>query len=107
LDIPPSATVAQQSITINLPSSHNLLTVRPTLASSTPLRQIKLATLMGMQRLNPTSGEATTLNYDIQLPPGMSKVDVEAIAGPARGVPKTGGSEVDYERVSIFFNVLR
>lgn len=108
LDIPPSSTLSQQNITITLPPSHHLLTVRPTLAASANERQMKLVALMGMQRLHP-AGDASTLAYDIQLHPGTTKVDFEAISGPARGVPKSGppGSEVDYERVTIFFNLLR
>lgn len=85
-----------------------MLTIRATLAAVTPQRQIKVVALMGVQRLHP-SGEASGLAYDIQLHPGTTKVDLEAIAGPARGVRKSGppGSDVDYERVTIFFNLLR
>ncbi|KAJ6149946.1 hypothetical protein N7471_001145 [Penicillium samsonianum] len=108
LDVPPSSLVSQQNITVHLPPSHNILTVRPRLAASTSQRQVKIVTLMGMQHLH-SSGDATTLSYDIHLHPGMTKVDLEAIAGPARGVPKSGppGSDVDYERVTLFFNLLR
>ncbi|KAJ5986834.1 hypothetical protein N7451_011199 [Penicillium sp. IBT 35674x] len=108
LDVPPSSTLSQQTITIPLPPSHHLLTVRPTLTASTAQRQVKVVALMGTQRLHAT-GDASTLAYDIQLHPGTTKVDFEAIAGPARGAPKSGppGSEVDYERVTIFFNLLR
>jgi chromatin structure-remodeling complex subunit RSC4 len=109
LDIPPSATLSQQSITINLPASHNLLTIRPTLVSGTAQRHVKMVALVGMQRLHPSAADASGLAYDIPLHPGTTKVDLEAIAGPARGVPKTGppGSEIDYERVTIFLNLLR
>ncbi|KAJ5806150.1 uncharacterized protein N7503_003752 [Penicillium pulvis] len=108
LDIPPSSTLSQQTITIPLSPSHHLLTVRPTLTASTAQRQVKVVAMMGTQRLHAT-GDASTLAYDIQLQPGTTKVDLEAIAGPARGAPKSGppGSEVDYERVTIFFNLLR
>ncbi|KAJ5504689.1 Bromodomain [Penicillium fimorum] len=108
LDIPPSSLVSQQNITIHLPPSHNILTVRPRLAPSTSQRQVKIVALMGTQRLH-SSGDAITLSYDIHLHPGMTKVDLEAIAGPARGVPKSGppGSDVDYERVTLFLNLLR
>ncbi|KAJ5628356.1 hypothetical protein N7490_010584 [Penicillium lividum] len=108
LDIPPSSKLSQQTITIPLPPSHHLLTIRPTLMVGTAQRQVKVVALMGMQRLHPT-GDASTLAYDIQLHAGTTKVDLEAIAGPARGAPKSGppGSEVDYERVTIFFNLLR
>ena len=108
LDIPPSPTLSQQTITIHLPPSHHLLTVRPTLAAGTAQRQVKIVAMIGMQRLHP-SGDASTLAYDIELHPGTTKVDFEAISGPARGAPKSGppGSEVDYERVTIFFSLLR
>ncbi|KAI2701395.1 hypothetical protein CBS147372_4448 [Penicillium roqueforti] len=108
LDIPPSSLVSQQNITVHLPPSHSILTVRLHLAASTSQRQVKIVTLVGMQRLHP-SGDGTTLSYDIHLHPGMTKVDLEAIAAPARGVPKSGppGSDVDYERVTLFFNLLR
>jgi len=61
-----------------------------------------------MQRLH-QSGDASALAYDIHLHPGITKVDLEAISGPVRGVFKSGppGSDVDYERVTIFFNLLR
>lgn len=108
LDIPPSSTLSQQTITIPLPPSYNYITVRPTLASGTTQRQVKLVAATGTQRLHPV-GSASALAYDIQLHPGTNKVDIEAIAGPARGIPKSGppGSEVDYERVTIFFNLMR
>ncbi|KAJ5139116.1 Bromodomain [Penicillium bovifimosum] len=108
LDIPPSPLVSQQNITVHLPPSHNLLTVRLRLAASTPDRQVKIVAFVGTQRLLP-SGEATILSYDIHLHPGMMKVDFEAIAGPARGIPKSivPGSDIDYERVTLFFNLLR
>lgn len=84
------------------------MTVRPTLATESNQRQIKLVALVGLQRLHPT-GDSSTLAYDIQLHPGTTKVDFEAIAGAARGIPKEGppGSDVEYERVTIFFNLLR
>lgn len=108
LDIPPSSTIRQQAITISLPPSHRIVTVKPRVAASTTEKQIKLVANMGTHRLH-SSGDTSTLAYDIQLHPGTTKVDLEAIAGPPRGAPKTGppGSEVDYERVTIFFNLLR
>lgn len=100
--------MTQQTVTLSLPPSHNLLTVRPTVTAGNSQRQVKLVATVGMQRLHP-SGDTSGLAYDIQLHPGTTKVDLEAIAGPARGVPKSGppGSDVDYERVTIFFNLLR
>ncbi|KAJ5753842.1 uncharacterized protein N7511_007995 [Penicillium nucicola] len=108
LDVPPSSRISQQNITVNLPASHSLLTVKPRLAASTTQRQVKIVALVGLQRLH-SSGDANTLAYDVQLHPGMTRIDLEAIVGPATGVPKSGppGSDVDYERVTMFFNLLR
>lgn len=107
LDIPPSPTLSQQTITVTLPSAHHMLTVRPTLEAGSNQRQVKLVALMGLQRLHP-AGDASALAYDIQLHPGTTKVDFEAIAGAPRGL-RDGppGSDIDYERVTIFFNLLR
>ncbi|KAJ5716776.1 hypothetical protein N7488_002422 [Penicillium malachiteum] len=108
LNIPPSSKLSQQSIAIPLPPSHNLLTVKPTLILGTVQRQVKMIAHMGMQRLHPT-GDVSMPAYEIQLHPGITRVDFEAIAGPARGAPKSAppGSEVDYERVTIFFHLQR
>ncbi|KAJ5246958.1 hypothetical protein N7468_001941 [Penicillium chermesinum] len=108
LDIPPSSTLIQQTITIPLPPSHHFITVRPTVVDGTTQRQIKLVAAVGMQRLHPVE-DTSALAYDIQLHPGTTKLDLEVIAGPARGTPKSGppGSEVEYERVTIFFSLLR
>jgi hypothetical protein len=108
LDVPPSSRLSQQNITVNLPASHNLLTVRPRLAASTAQRQVKIVALVGLRRLH-ASGDVNTLAYDVQLHPGMTRIDLEAIVGPATGVPKSGppGSDVDYERVTMFLNLLR
>ena len=109
LDIPPSDTFSQQSVTINLPASHNLLTIRPKVLPGNAQRHVKMIALVGVQRLHPSTNDPSGLAYDLPLPPGTTKIDLEAIAGPARGVPKTGppGTEIDYERVTIFVNLLR
>lgn len=68
-----------------------------------------MVALVGMQQLHPSASDSSGLAYDVPLHHGTTKVDLEAIAGPARGVPKIGppGSEIDYERVTIFLNLLR
>lgn len=108
LDIPPSSLVSQQNITIHLPPSHGLLTLRPRLAASTGQRQVKMVALTGTQRLH-SSGDPTMPEYDIRLHPGMTRVDLEAIAGPVKGVTRSGppGSDVEYERVTVFLNLLQ
>ncbi|KAL2005009.1 hypothetical protein VTN00DRAFT_2859 [Thermoascus crustaceus] len=113
LDIPSSPTASQQCVTINLPSSHNFISIRPSVAASTPQRQTKLVVSLGMQKVQvpsqDRSSDQTKPTYDIRLNTGVTKVDLEMIAGPSRGVPKSGppGSDLEYERVTIYFNLLR
>lgn len=63
--------------------------------------------MMSMEHIYPV-GDPSTLAYDIRLNRGTTKVDFEVIAGPARGVVKFGppGSDIEYERLTIFFNLL-
>lgn len=109
LCIPPSQTASQQTITVNLPRHQHSLTIAMDVAASTSQRQVKFVGSLGTQRLQMTSGDPTRPTFDIRLNPGMTKVDLEVIAGPARGVPKSGppGTNVDYERVTLFLNLLR
>lgn len=40
--------------------------------------------------------------------PGVNRIEVEMIAGPARGAPKTGpGQDVELEKMTVFVNLLR
>lgn len=78
------------------------------MAASTSQRQVRMVALTGTQRLH-SSGDATMPEYDIRLHPGMTRVDLEAIAGPIKGVTRSGppGSDVEYERVTVFLNLLQ
>ncbi|KAJ9192076.1 hypothetical protein DTO164E3_6741 [Paecilomyces variotii] len=113
LDIPPSAVGLQQSITINLPSTHNYLLIRPTTVEETPQRQIKLVASVGSQKIplpvhtRPPGSSAPV--YEVRLNRGVTRVDLEVVAGPSRTVSRNGppGTDIEYERLTIFFHLLR
>ncbi|MCJ1484725.1 hypothetical protein MMC06_004898 [Schaereria dolodes] len=113
LDIPPSSTASQQSITINLPSTHYYLQITPTIASNLAHRQSKLFVTVNMQRLNPIPQKAEEVDarkplYEGRVLPGVNRVEVEMIAGPPRGALKVGpGQDIELEKVTVFVNVLR
>jgi chromatin structure-remodeling complex subunit RSC4 len=104
--------VCQQAITINLPSSHHLLSLRPSVAHSTAHRIVKLIVSQGTQQLpasSPSTQESVTgPTYDVRLGSGVTKVDFEVLAGP-RGASKCGppGHDIEYERVTLYFHLLR
>jgi len=115
LDIPPSPTSCQQSVTINLPSTYHVLAVIPTVVSSSLQRQTQLTVTLGMQKLAPAAAPMRVMNstkpmYEVRLAMGITKIEIEMIAGPARGMPKFAlphGPEVDYERLTVYINLLR
>lgn len=109
LVITPSSTASQQTFTINLPSSYDFIAITPNVVAGTLQRQVRLVAFLGMQRLQSSSSNLLSPTYDIKLNVGVTKVDLEAIAAPARGVPKSGDPclDIDYERVTIFFNLMR
>lgn len=113
LEIPPSAKVTQQSITVNLPSTHTYLRIIPTMSSNVSNRQSKIFLTATGQRLNPlppipNHSDPNKPMYDVRLMPGVNRIEVEMIAGPLRGTPKVGsGSDVDLEKISLFVNLLR
>ncbi|KAJ5491559.1 hypothetical protein N7539_003126 [Penicillium diatomitis] len=106
---PASNTLTQHSMTITLPATHNLVTIKPTVMQSSEQRHVKLVARVGMQRLHQSANDPTGMTFDLPLPPGLTTVHLEAIAGPERGVARIGpsGSDIDYERVTIFFQLLQ
>lgn len=111
LDIPPSATTSQQSITINLPKTQHYLRIVPTIASSVKYRPNKLCVTVGMQRLEalPQRAEehdASRPLYEVRLLEGVNRVEVEMVAGPPRGGARNGaGQGIEREIFSAFINV--
>jgi hypothetical protein len=54
--------------------------------------------------------DTTTQRYDIRLGVGINRIDIEAIAAPARGLAHLAlrrGPGVEYERITIFANLMR
>lgn len=113
LDVPPSPTQSQQSITVNLPSTHYYLRIIPTIAHNLSHRQSKLFVTANLQRLNPIpqrpeEADSRRPLYETRVSPGVNRIEVEMIAGPARGAPKLGsGQEIELEKITVFANVLR
>ncbi|PQE22754.1 bromodomain containing protein [Rutstroemia sp. NJR-2017a BVV2] len=114
MDLPPSATMAHQSITINLPSTHYYLLVKPTIAESLLERQYKLFVSAGMTRLHalpviPGHGvDPRHPLFEARLFPGVNKIEIELIAALPKGVAKLpGGSEVEIEKITVFANLMR
>ena len=113
LDIPPSSTQSQQSITISLPATHYYLRIVPTIAHNLNHRQSKLFVTANLQRLNPIPQRPEEADprrplYETRVSPGVNRIEVEMIAGPPRGAPKLGlGQEVELEKITVFANVLR
>jgi hypothetical protein len=115
MDLPPSPTMAQQSITINLPSTHYYLQIKPTIAASLLERQYKLFVTSGTQRLHamPTiPGHPVDPRhplFEARLLPGVvNRIEIELIAALPRGAPKpTNGQDVEMEKITVFANLLR
>ncbi|KAL1982309.1 hypothetical protein VTN96DRAFT_1467 [Rasamsonia emersonii] len=112
LSIPASPTNRQESLVINLPASHNFVSLRLQVAASTPQRQTKLVALIGTHNIHVApqpNSSATEPVYDVRLTPGVTKVDFQMVAVHSRNSSNFGPFEVEkeYERLTLFFNLLR
>ncbi|KAH7391420.1 Bromodomain-containing protein-like protein [Cadophora sp. MPI-SDFR-AT-0126] len=114
MDLPPSATMAQQSITINLPSTHYYLQIKPTIAQSLLDRQHKLFVTSGTQRLHAMPlipGHPVDHRhplFEARLLPGVNRIDIELIAALPKGAAKpSSGQEVELEKITVFANLLK
>ncbi|KAF4634844.1 hypothetical protein G7Y89_g3266 [Cudoniella acicularis] len=114
MDLPPSPTMAQQSITINLPHTHYFLQIKPTIATAVLDRQYKLFVTTNMSRLNaiPTipghNVDQRNPLFETRINPGVNRIEVELIAALPKGAHKSAsGQEVELEKITIFANLLR
>jgi hypothetical protein len=113
MDLPPSPTMAQQSITINLPASHYYIQIKPTLAASLLDRQYKLFVTSGVTRLHATpvpghQNDSRRPVFDARLLPGINRIEIELIAALPKGATKSAnGSDVEMEKITVFANLLR
>lgn len=113
MDLAPSPTMAQQSITINLPSTHYYLQLKPTIAPLLLERQYKLFVTSGIQRLNamPMPGQAPDPRhplFEARLIPGVNRIEIELIAALPKGATKpANGQDVEMEKITIFANLMK
>lgn len=114
MDLPPSQTMTQQSITINLPSTHYYLQIKPTLSSAIMERQHKLFVTSGNQRLHAMPsipGHAVDQRhplFEARLLPGVNRIEIELIAALPRGVTKlVNGQDAELEKITVFANLMR
>lgn len=89
---------------MKLPTSHYCLQVVPTLSATLATRATKTFVTVNNQRLRDTPVKAGDTDsrrplYDVGLAQGLNRIEVEVIAGPARGAPRT---EVELERITAF-----
>ncbi|KZF26130.1 Bromodomain-domain-containing protein [Xylona heveae TC161] len=113
LNIPPSDSLSQQSITINLAPMHYMLQIAPIIAPSLNTRPSKVFVTVNYQRLNPVphaSGTTDTKRpwYEAKLVPGINRIEVEIIAGPTRGIPKPStAQDIELEKITVFANLMK
>ncbi|EPQ62197.1 BgtA-20314 [Blumeria graminis f. sp. tritici] len=111
LDLPPSASMSQQSVVINLPTTHYYLQIKPCIAGFMMQRQYKLFVTAGTTRLHamPTvPGHAVEPRFPLfeaRLHPGVNRIEIELVAA----TPKcsNGPSEIDMEKITVFVNLMK
>ena len=113
LDVSPSPTSTQQSVTVNLPSTHFFVRICPTLAPNLSHRPSKVFVTANMQRLNPIPQKPEETDtrrplYETRILPGVNRIEVEIVAGPTRGAPKLGAApEIEMEKITVFANLAK
>jgi hypothetical protein len=113
MNLPPSPTKTQQSVTINLPPTHYYLQIKPTIAPSLRERQYKLFVTSGTQRLHaiPPPGHAVdNLHplFEARILPGVNRIEIELIAALPKDAPKlANGQDVELEKFTIFANLMK
>lgn len=113
LDIAPLSTTTHQSVTITLPKTHHYLRIVPTIASHVMQRPSKIFVTLGLQRLSAIPQRAEDNDprrplYEARVLPGVNRIEVEMVAGMARGNAKAGpGQEIELEKITVFVNVAR
>lgn len=113
LDIAPQSTTTHQSVTITLPKTHHYLRIVPTIASHVMQRPSKIFVTLDLQRLSAIPQRAEDNDprrplYEARVVPGVNRIEVEMVAGMARGNAKAGpGQEIELEKTTVFVNVAR
>lgn len=112
MDLPPSPTLTQQSITINLPNTHYYLRVTPSISPSLLERQHKVFVTCGsrLHALPLVSGQPIdTRNsvYEIRLHPGVNRIEVEIIAALPKGAKPINGQDYETENIMVYANLMK
>jgi hypothetical protein len=114
LDLPPSATMTHQSVTINLPSSHFFLQIKPTISSALLPRQHKVFVTSGFQRLSAmpnTPGQPVDQSnplFEARLKTGVNRIEIEIVAALPKGAPKpANGQDMEMEKITVYANLLQ
>ncbi len=113
MELPASQTMAQHSVTINLPASHFYLQIKPELATSVLQRHHKLFVTKGNDRLHamPTIPSHPVDQrrplFETRLSPGVNRIDIELIAALPKGVKGPNGQDVELETITVFANLMK
>ncbi|KAL1972139.1 hypothetical protein VTN31DRAFT_7358 [Thermomyces dupontii] len=106
LDIPASPHARQQSAVVNLPPSHDFISLQVELEPNSPTVRSKLVAFIGRQKLHPTiqsHAYPSRPAFDVRLSPGLTQVDFQLAAIRYLGTE----TEKEFERLTVFFRVLR
>lgn len=112
MDLPPSHTMTQQSITVNLPSTHYYLQIKPTIAPSLLERQYKLFVTSGnrLHAMPTIPGHAVDQRhplFEARLLPGVNRIEIELIAALPKGDKLVNGQDFDLEKITVFANLMK
>lgn len=114
MDVLPSPEMSQQSVTINLPSTHYYIQVSPIVARHVVNRQHKLFLTVNGQRLQSMPKiqggvmDRESQVFVARLIPGVNRIELEIIAALPKGAVKgVNGSDVELEKFNIFANLLK
>ncbi|KAF2719927.1 Bromodomain-containing protein [Polychaeton citri CBS 116435] len=110
LNVPPHASLSQQSRTITLPNTHYFLQVMPQVSKQLALgRPYKMFVTINGMRLSQRDTQfdvgtgCRTHVYEGSLAQGVNRIEVEV----ATAKEKEGGKGLDVEKVTVFANLMR
>lgn len=112
MDIPASSTLTQQSITINLPTTHYYLQVNPVISPALLDRQHKVFVTCGsrlhaLPLINGQPIDPQNAVYDARLHPGVNRIEVEIIAALPKGAKPINGQDYETEKFTVFANLIK
>lgn len=104
--------MTQQSVTVNLPSTHYYLQIKPTIATSLLERQYKLfVTSVNRLHAMPTIPghpiDQRNPLFEARLVPGVNRIEVELIAALPKGAKPINGQDFELEKITVFANLMK